>query len=153
MPTQERIRRVEQVLALRQPDLRIVLEEIRNTHNASAVARTCDAVGVMDIDIIYFEDGIRFKELKAVFEIIFELYHNRGAHFRLEEYHFIGLNDARVVVEMIRADLQREKHDGYPETHFTNLSQARILMVFKDRGGGKDLTPTQSPGMAVPEWS
>ena len=52
MPTKERIQRVKQVLSLRQPDLRVVLEEVTNTHNASAVARTCDAAGVLYLDII-----------------------------------------------------------------------------------------------------
>lgn len=52
MPTRERIDKVERVLSLRQPDLRIVLEEVTNTHNASAVVRTCDAAGVLNLDII-----------------------------------------------------------------------------------------------------
>jgi len=109
-----------------------------------------DVLRAMDIDIIYFEDGIRFEGLRAVFEMIFELYHNRGVNFRLEEYHFLGLLETRVIIELIRPDLPRDEHEGFPETHFINLSQARILMVFKDRGGAKDLHPTQSPGMAVP---
>ena len=53
MATKERIRKVENVLALRQPDLRVVLEEVTNTHNASAVVRTCDAAGILYVDIIY----------------------------------------------------------------------------------------------------
>jgi hypothetical protein len=109
-----------------------------------------DVLRAMDIDIIFFEDGIRFEGLRSVFEMIFELYHNRGVHFRLEEHHFLGLTDTRVVIELIRPDLPRDEHEGFPETHFINLSQARILMVFKDRGGAKDLHPSQSPGMAVP---
>jgi len=52
MPTKERIAKVERVLALRQPDLRVVLEEVKNTHNASAVVRTCEAAGILNIDII-----------------------------------------------------------------------------------------------------
>ena len=52
MPTEERIRKVKHVLSLRQPDLRIVLEEVTNTHNASAVVRTCDAAGILYLDII-----------------------------------------------------------------------------------------------------
>ncbi len=40
------------MLSLRQPDLRIVLEEVTNTHNASAVVRTCDAAGILYLDII-----------------------------------------------------------------------------------------------------
>ncbi|UCE42069.1 MAG: RNA methyltransferase [Candidatus Aminicenantes bacterium] len=52
MPTKERVQKVERVLSLRQPDLRIVLEEVTNTHNASAVVRTCDAAGILYLDII-----------------------------------------------------------------------------------------------------
>jgi len=52
VPTKERIEKVKRVLSLRQPDLRVVLEEVRNTHNASAVVRTCDAAGIMNVDII-----------------------------------------------------------------------------------------------------
>jgi tRNA (guanosine-2'-O-)-methyltransferase len=52
MTTKRRQQRIREVLRKRQPDLRVVLENIKNTHNASAVIRTCDAAGVMDIDII-----------------------------------------------------------------------------------------------------
>lgn len=53
MPTKERIQKVDKVLSQRQPDLHVVLEEITNTHNASAVVRTCDAAGILHVDIIY----------------------------------------------------------------------------------------------------
>jgi len=52
MPTEERIARVTGVLSHRQPDLRIVLERITNAHNANAVLRTCDAAGVLHVDLI-----------------------------------------------------------------------------------------------------
>lgn len=52
MPTEERTEKVERVLSLRQSDLHVVLEEVTNTHNASAVVRTCDAAGVLYIDVI-----------------------------------------------------------------------------------------------------
>ena len=52
MPTKERIQKVKRILSLRQPDLRVVLEEVTNTHNASAVVRTCDAAGILYLDII-----------------------------------------------------------------------------------------------------
>jgi tRNA (guanosine-2'-O-)-methyltransferase len=52
MPTKERIAKAKQVLSLRQPDLRVALEEVTNTHNASAVVRTCDAAGIMYVEII-----------------------------------------------------------------------------------------------------
>jgi tRNA (guanosine-2'-O-)-methyltransferase len=52
VPTKERIGKVKRVLSLRHPDLRVVLEEVTNTHNASAVVRTCDAAGILYVDVI-----------------------------------------------------------------------------------------------------
>ena len=52
MPTPERIERVERVLSQRQADLRVVLEGVTIAHNASAVIRTCDAAGVLYLDLI-----------------------------------------------------------------------------------------------------
>ncbi len=52
MPTEARIKRVHDVLSARQPDLRVVFEELTNAHNASAVLRTCDAAGVLHVHFI-----------------------------------------------------------------------------------------------------
>lgn len=52
MPTDKRIARIEGVLSRRQPDLRVVLEGVTIAHNASAVIRTCDAAGVLYLDLI-----------------------------------------------------------------------------------------------------
>jgi tRNA (guanosine-2'-O-)-methyltransferase len=37
---------------LRQPDLRVVLEGVAIAHNASAVIRTCDAAGILHLDLV-----------------------------------------------------------------------------------------------------
>lgn len=52
VPTPERIEKVKRLLSLRQPDLRVVLEGVTIAHNASAVIRTCDAAGILHLDII-----------------------------------------------------------------------------------------------------
>lgn len=52
MPTKQRIEKVTKLLSQRQPDLRVALEEVQNTHNASAVVRTCDAAGILYMEII-----------------------------------------------------------------------------------------------------
>jgi tRNA (guanosine-2'-O-)-methyltransferase len=52
MPTPERIEKVNRVLSLRQPDLRVVLEGVTIAHNASAVIRTCDAAGILHLDLV-----------------------------------------------------------------------------------------------------
>ena len=48
-----RIKRIKSVLAYRQPDLTVVLENIHDPHNVSAVFRSCDAVGVMRVELLY----------------------------------------------------------------------------------------------------
>ncbi len=63
MPTPERIEKVERVLSRRQADLRVVLEGVTIAHNASAVIRTCDAAGVLFLDLISPKpELLRFNE-------------------------------------------------------------------------------------------
>jgi tRNA (guanosine-2'-O-)-methyltransferase len=50
--TPERYERLSAVLNKRQPDLTVVLENVFDPHNISAVMRTCDAVGIQDIYIL-----------------------------------------------------------------------------------------------------
>jgi len=53
MRTERRLHRLEQVLRHRQPDMTVVMENIHDPHNVSAVLRSCDAAGVMDVQLIY----------------------------------------------------------------------------------------------------
>jgi len=50
--TPERYNRLTSVLNRRQPDLTVVLENVFDPHNVSAVMRTCDAVGIQDVYIL-----------------------------------------------------------------------------------------------------
>jgi tRNA (guanosine-2'-O-)-methyltransferase len=50
--TPQRTEKLTSVLNKRQPDITIVLENVFDPHNISAVMRTCDAVGVQDIYIL-----------------------------------------------------------------------------------------------------
>lgn len=50
--TPERTKRLNDVLDKRQPGLTVVLENVQDPHNISAVMRTCDAVGIQDIYIL-----------------------------------------------------------------------------------------------------
>ncbi len=53
MRTERRLNRLMHVLRHRQPDLTIVMENILDPHNVSAVLRSCDAAGVMEVQLIY----------------------------------------------------------------------------------------------------
>ena len=50
--TPERRAKLEYVLAKRQPNLTVVMENVMDPHNVSAVMRSCDAVGIQDIYVI-----------------------------------------------------------------------------------------------------
>jgi len=50
--TPQRFKRLTSVLNNRQPDLTVVLENVFDPHNVSAVMRTCDAVGIQDVYIL-----------------------------------------------------------------------------------------------------
>jgi len=50
--TPERRERLLSVLSKRQPDLTVVLENVFDPHNISAVMRTCDAVGIQELYVL-----------------------------------------------------------------------------------------------------
>ena len=50
--TPERAAKIKKVLNLRQHGLVVVMENVHDPHNISAVMRTCDAVGVQDVFVL-----------------------------------------------------------------------------------------------------
>src|SRR5450432_2562668 len=55
--TPERQQRLKDVLDKRQQDLTVVLENVFDPHNISAVMRTCDAVGIQNIHVLNTKIG------------------------------------------------------------------------------------------------
>ncbi len=49
MNTEERLARIDDSLSLKQPTLQIMLDNVHSSQNLSAIIRSCDAVGVLDI--------------------------------------------------------------------------------------------------------
>lgn len=50
--TEERRKKLQKVLDKRQNNLTVVLENVEDPHNISAVLRTCDAVGIQDVYVL-----------------------------------------------------------------------------------------------------
>ena len=50
--TPERIHKIKNVLTRRQNDITVILENVFDPHNISAVMRTCDSVGIQEIYIV-----------------------------------------------------------------------------------------------------
>ncbi len=51
--TDKRIEKIKWVLSKRQPSLRVILENIHDPHNVSAILRTCDAAGIPKVSLVY----------------------------------------------------------------------------------------------------
>ncbi len=51
--TERRLKKIENVVRKRQFSLRVVMENIHDPHNVSAIFRTCDAVGVPKVTLLY----------------------------------------------------------------------------------------------------
>ncbi len=51
--TARRETKIRSVLARRQPGLTVVMENIHDPHNVSAIFRTCDAVGILRAELLY----------------------------------------------------------------------------------------------------
>lgn len=54
--TARRQERIGAVIARRQPTVTIVLEDVHDAHNVSAVLRSCDAIGILDLHLVYDRD-------------------------------------------------------------------------------------------------
>lgn len=56
--------KIEALVRLRQIDLTVILENIHDPHNISACLRTCDAVGISEIFILYSEPELSAQKFK-----------------------------------------------------------------------------------------
>jgi len=63
--TPKRLNTIKNILNRRQPDLTVIMENVRKPHNLAAVARTLEAVGGMDIHAITALTSIRLTQLAA----------------------------------------------------------------------------------------
>jgi len=51
--TDQRLEKITKAVSFRQYSLHLVLENIHDPHNASAIFRTCDAVGIPKVSLLY----------------------------------------------------------------------------------------------------
>lgn len=62
--TNRRKNRLRSVLENRYTDLQLILEEIHNVHNISAILRTADGFGIQNINLVYsLDDKFRFNPM------------------------------------------------------------------------------------------
>jgi len=59
--TPERLERINTMLDKRQPDLTVCMEGVHKTHNLAAVVRSCDAIGVSDVHVVWKSDEMEVR--------------------------------------------------------------------------------------------
>lgn len=116
--TEKRIKRLKDVVSKRQFDLTVVLENIHDPHNISAVIRSCDAVGVSEIYVVITDPRIDIEKYES---------HNKvssGSRKWVEIILFTDIN------EMIFA--LRKKYDKLLGTHLSKDSVSLYDIDFKN---------------------
>ncbi|MGA9406472.1 MAG: TrmH family RNA methyltransferase, partial [Bacteroidota bacterium] len=56
MRSEKRTKKIFTVLSRRQPDLTIVMENIHDPHNVSAMLRSAEAVGIHEVQLVYTKE-------------------------------------------------------------------------------------------------
>jgi hypothetical protein len=103
----------------------------RARQHAHAVLRAAQ------VDMIFVEDGVTFKNLERVLRVVTELFDVHGGKRRAEELHFRGLPKVKVMIHEYEPG-NPFRSDIYPEPKFDDLSRVRVLHIFRDRGGHEE---------------
>ena len=53
MPTDERLNKLRRIAEQRQAGFTVVIEDVFDPHNLGAIARSCDAFGIQEINVIF----------------------------------------------------------------------------------------------------
>jgi hypothetical protein len=91
----------------------------------------------LQVDLIFVEDGVTFKRFRKVLRALFEVYDVHAGQRPAEELHFLGLPGTKVVIHEFQFD-EPFKSEVFPEPKYDYLGRARLLHVFRDRGGQEE---------------
>lgn len=142
MVTERRRRRMREVLARRRDDLVVVLENIHDAHNASAVLRSCDAFGVGAIALCYTDE--EFPKISSGVAA------NVQKWLQIERYDSVAACVAALRARQLRihaTELGGEPTD-YLDTDWTQ--PAAIVLGNEHRGCSAEMLEAADARVAIP---
>lgn len=105
----------------------------------------------LDLDLIFVEDGVKGPEVQQVFDELFEIHDLFGPHRLDETRRFGAIPGVRVMIHEFELDTPLLRPD-YPEPDYDGLGRARLLHVFRDRGGEDEFVSAPKVGGLVTSW-
>jgi len=105
----------------------------------------------LDLDLIFVEDGVKGPDVQLVFDELFEIHDLFGPHRLDETRRFGAIPGVRVMIHDFELDTPLLRPD-YPEPDYDGLGRARLLHVFRDRGGEDERVSAPNVGGLVTSW-
>ncbi len=117
--------------------------------SGAARQHLANVLGCLEIDLIFLEDGVGHAGLRRVLTVLYEVFDVHDGGRAVRDRDFAGLSGLCVLLHEYGPQT-RFSSDVYPEPNFKDVSRARLLHVFKDRGGEEERDTVTSPRERVP---
>lgn len=126
-----------------QPEYRAVMTP-RARHHLYLVLQSAG------VDLIYVEDGVGYRRLAQALRVIFELFDKHGVDRRVSSRDFASVHGVHAIVHDVTPDAPR-KSEKYPEPDYESETRARILHLYRDRGGSEEVSdvPVETDGIPL----
>jgi len=139
--TPERSAKFKRVAARRQPDLTVILENVHDPHNISAVLRSCDSVGIREIFVLYTDPGLNEERLELGKRS------SAGARKWVDVHYY---TDAAACFDRVRADYSRilctHLDEQAVSLYELDLTSPLALLFGNERDGVSDVARSYSDG-------
>jgi len=139
--TEEREERFRRVVALRQPNLTVVLENVHDSHNIAAVLRTCDSVGINEIYVLNTDPRLKDKKL-----YISKLA-SSGANKWVDIHYYLDAEKCYSAVKKKFDKLYTTHLEGEPKDLYElDLAQSVALIFGNEKDGVSEVALKYSDG-------